>query len=241
MDPLFFLDGISVFLRGLMLGVVVAAPVGPVGLLCIKRTLQTGVFVGLGTGLGAAIADTVYAAIAAFGVTAALSLLTGMEKEIRIFGGLFLLIMAIRMILKKVTIAKNASEVSATSLIKAIFSGFFITFSNPLTIIGILAVVATFAGRLDYFQALTLTAGIFCGSLAWWFFLCGGVHLVRKHFTDNAITSVNRGTAILLIILALWAIFTGFAAELGFPMLGPSMTPNMTPAIALPSVSPPAP
>lgn len=220
MDPLFFLEGVSVFLRGLVLGVVVAAPVGPVGLLCIKRTLQGGIFIGVSTGFGAAIADAIYGAIAAFGVTAALSLLTGMEKEIRIFGGLFLLALALRMILKRVSFART-TEVTATGIIKAVMSGFFITFSNPLTIIGILAVVATFAGHLNYVQAATLTGGIFCGSLAWWLLLAGGVHIIRKHFTDNALNWVNRGTAILLIILALWALFTGFAEQLGYPVPGP--------------------
>lgn len=222
MDPLFFLEGVSVFLRGLVLGVVVAAPVGPVGLLCIKRTLQGGIVIGFCTGVGAAVADALYGAIAAFGVTAALSFLTGMEKEIRLFGGLFLLVLALRMLLKKVSFTRTA-EVTATGIIKAVMSGFFITFSNPLTIIGILAVVATFAGHLNYVQAATLTGGIFCGSLAWWLLLSGGVHIIRKHFTENGLNWVNRGTAILLLVLAGWAIFTGFAEELGYPAIGPQL------------------
>jgi threonine/homoserine/homoserine lactone efflux protein len=218
MDPLFFLDGVSVFLRGLVLGVVVAAPVGPVGLLCIKRTLQEGLPSGVSTGVGAAIADSIYGAIAAFGVTAALSLLTGMEKEIRLFGGLFLLAMALTILFKKVHVARNG--ISHTSIIKGVVSGFFITFSNPLTIIGILAVVAAFAGKLTYWQAATLTGGIFCGSLIWWLLLCGGVHLVRRHCSDSTITWINRGTAILLLVLAGWAIFTGIAEELGYTVPG---------------------
>lgn len=216
MDPLFFFEGVSVFMRGLVLGVVVAAPVGPVGLLCIRRTLQSGIVIGFSTGFGAALADALYGAIAAFGVTAALSLLTGMEKEIRLIGGSLLLIYAIRTLFKRVTFSV-ATEVTATGIIKGLISGFLITFSNPLTIIGILAVVATFAGHLNYVQAATLTGGIFCGSLAWWLLLSGGVHLIRKHFTENAMNWVNRVTAVLLIILAGWAIFTGIAEELGYP------------------------
>ncbi|MBY0428844.1 MAG: LysE family transporter, partial [Alphaproteobacteria bacterium] len=164
----------------------------------------------------------IFAAIAAFGVTAALSLLTGMEKEIRFFGGLFLMIMAFRMFFNKIEM-EHSSDVSAAGLIKALMTGFIITITNPLTIIGILAVIATFAGHLSYVQAATLTGGIFCGSLAWWLILGGGVFLIRKHFTDTALTYVNRGTAILLLVLAVWAIFTGIAAFLGLPMMGPKL------------------
>ncbi len=222
MEPFFLFDEISVFLRGLVLGVVIAAPVGPVGILCIRRTLEKGIFAGLATGLGAAFADTIFAAIAAFGVTAALSLLTGMEKEIRFFGGFFLMVMAIRMFFKKIEMVRS-SDITAAGLIKALMTGFLITITNPLTIIGILAVIATFAGHLTYVQAATLTGGIFCGSLAWWVLLGGGVFLIRKHFSDNALTWVNRGTAILLLVLAIWAIFTGIVAFLGMPMVGPKL------------------
>lgn len=217
MNPLFFLDEVSVFLRGLVMGIVIAAPVGPVGLLCIRRTLHKGIFVGLTTGIGAALADMIFAAIAAFGVTAAVDLLTGFEKEIRIFGGLFILIMATHSLLKKAPV-ERCVETSASGLIKALISGFLITISNPLTIIGVLAVVATFAGHLSYTQAATLTGGIFCGSAAWWLMLSGGVFLIRKHFTDNAIVWINRGTAVLLLVLAGWAIFTGIGAALGVPL-----------------------
>ncbi len=219
MEPFFLFDEISVFLRGLVLGVVIAAPVGPVGILCIRRTLEKGLAVGFATGVGAALADAIFAAIAAFGVTAALSLLTGAEKEIRLFGGFFLMVMAIRMFLQKIEMGR-AGTASVANLIKAFMSGFVITITNPLTIIGILAVIATFAGHLSYVQAATLTGGIFCGSLAWWLMLGGGVFLIRHHFTNNALTWVNRGTAILLLILAIWAIFTGVTAYLGLTTPG---------------------
>ncbi len=218
----FLFDEVSVFLRGFVLGVVIAAPVGPVGLLCIRRTLEKGMLAGIATGFGAAVADAFFAAIAAFGVTAALSLLTGMEKEIRFFGGFFLMVMAIRMFFKKIEMERS-KDITAAGLIKALVTGFIITITNPLTIIGILAVVATFAGHLSYVQAATLTGGIFCGSLAWWILLGGGVFLIRKHFTGTALTWVNRGTAILLLVLASWAIFTGVVAFLGLPIVGPKL------------------
>ncbi len=103
----FLLDQISVFLRGLVLGIVVAAPVGPVGLMTIKRTLSNGVPAGAATGLGAGFADAIFGAIAAFGVTAALGLLTGWEAEIRILGGLILLGHGIHSLRKKIHITKK--------------------------------------------------------------------------------------------------------------------------------------
>lgn len=215
-------DEISVFLRGLVLGVVIAAPVGPVGVLCIRRTLEKGLFAGFATGFGAALADAVFAAIAAFGVTAALSLLTGFEKEIRLFGGCFLFMMALRMFFKKI-VMEQASDVSAARLIKSFMEGFVITITNPLTVIGIMAVIATFAGHLSYVQAAILTGGIFCGSLAWWVLLGGGIFLIRRHFTNNALNWVNRGTAIFLFLLAGWAIFTGLAAFMGMQIIGPKI------------------
>ncbi|MBI3419203.1 MAG: LysE family transporter [Proteobacteria bacterium] len=210
-------DEVSVFLRGLLLGVLVAAPVGPVGLLCIRRTLQNGIFSGLLTGLGAAMADAIFGAVAAFGVTAVLSWVSDVEKEIRLFGGMFLVGMALFTIVRKVHI-KREKGAAPHSLAAHAVSGLLITLTNPLTLIGVLAMVAAFSGHLTFVQSATLTGGIFCGSAAWWLMLCGGTHLMRKHFTDNAITWVNRGTAVLILALGGWAFYTGLMALAGHPL-----------------------
>jgi threonine/homoserine/homoserine lactone efflux protein len=222
-DTLFFFDEISTFMRGLVLGVLVAAPVGPVGLLCIKRTLQRGIRGGLATGFGAALADGIFGAVAAFGVTAVLQWVDNLEKEIRLVGGLMLVITALYMIRQKVHISREKGTTTTRNLITSLISGLMITLTNPLTLIGVLAVVAAFSGPLTFVQAATLTGGIFCGSLAWWAVLCGGTYLVRHHFTDNGITWVNRLTAVLILLLGGWALYTGVAAVLGYPILGPSL------------------
>ncbi len=121
---------------------------------------------------------------------------------------------------KKFTSPKKG-ETATHHLVGYLASGFFFTISNPITVIGVMAVVAAFAGPLSYWQAATLTGGIFSGSLLWWTFLCGGTFLVRRHFNDKAINAVNRGTAVLLIILASWALYTGVAAKMGYPIVGP--------------------
>lgn len=204
-------------MRGFVLGVLVAAPVGPVGLLCIKRTLSGGILSGTATGIGAAVADTFFGAIAAFGVTAALQWFTNVEKEIRIFGGAFLVIMAIFTMMKHIHIEK-AKPVTTSHLLRKFVSGLVITLTNPLTLIGVLAVVAAFSGPLTFVQASTLVGGIFCGSAAWWLFLCGGTHMVRKHLDDNVLTWVNRVTAGFLLVLGGWALYTGVAALMGYPI-----------------------
>ncbi len=218
LPPFPFVEEISTFMRGLVMGVVVAAPVGPVGLLCIRRTLQSGFLSGLVTGLGAAFADGFFAVIAAFGITAALTLVEGMEKEIRLFGGLFLVVMALATIMRKVHIRRQGGKGGRPSLVAHFMSGLIITLSNPLTIIGVLAVVAAFGGSLDVVRAGTLVAGIFCGSAAWWLALCGGSWLVRSKVGDDAITWINRGTAVLILLLGGWAFYTGLAAILGLPV-----------------------
>jgi threonine/homoserine/homoserine lactone efflux protein len=218
MVDLFFFDEVSTFTRGLVLGVLVAAPVGPVGLLCVKRTLQGGILSGLCTGMGAAVADTFFGAIAAFGITAALDLMSGMEKQIRVFGGAFLVIMAIVTMMKHVHIVRSKTAPTPHKLASNFVSGLVITLTNPLTLIGVLAVVAAFSGPLLVVQAATLTGGIFCGSAAWWLLLCGGTHAVRKHLNDNVLTWVNRGTALLLLVLGGWALYTGIAALMGYPI-----------------------
>jgi threonine/homoserine/homoserine lactone efflux protein len=215
---LFFFEEVSTFSRGLVLGVVVAAPVGPVGLLCIRRTLQRGIAHGLLTGIGAALADGIFGAIAAFGVTAALQWVANVETEVRIFGGLFLLAMAMYTMVQKVHIDRTNKGTSTRKLLSAMASGLFITLTNPMTLIGVLAVVAAFTGQLTFVQAATLTGGVFCGSAAWWLFLCGGTHLIRDKVNDTAITWVNRSTAVFILILGAWALYTGVGAALGYPV-----------------------
>jgi threonine/homoserine/homoserine lactone efflux protein len=222
-DTLFFFDEISTFFRGVVLGVLVAAPVGPVGLLCIKRTLQRGVWSGLATGLGAALADGIFGIVAAFGVTAVLQWVDDLEKEIRLVGGLILVITALYMLKQHVHVSREGGGTSTRNLIASTISGLMITLTNPLTLIGVLAVVAAFSGPLTFVQAATLTGGIFCGSLAWWVALCGGTFLVRKHFTDNGINWVNRITAVLILLLGGWALYTGAAAVMGYPIIGPRL------------------
>jgi threonine/homoserine/homoserine lactone efflux protein len=214
-------EEIGVLYRGLVLGLMIAAPVGPIGLMCIRRTIQSGLIVGFITGMGAAFADAIFGAIAAFGVAAILDFISEYDIYIRIFGGLIILFGAYHtwhdkpkqapahpLSLVKKVIGLTREDMFMGSL-KGFVSGFAITMTNPLTIFGVLAVVATFSDVQSRLETTTLVAGIFMGSALWWFLLSGGVSLLRGHFTETRVIMINRITGGLLAAIAVWAISSG--------------------------------
>lgn len=221
-------DEMGVLYRGVILGLVIAAPVGPVGLLCIRRTLQKGIVVGMATGLGAAITDGLFGLVAVLGIGVVLGFIQTHEAAIRLIGGGIVLATAWHTwfdhprqppqpeIVTKVLGAEQKKsrahqyKASPLELLRAMVSGLIITMTNPVTLFGTLAVVATFGAVTRKTQGDVLVAGIFLGSILWWFFLSWGVGLLRKHFTERRIGVVNKITAISLVGLALWALLSGF-------------------------------
>ena len=209
---------------------MIAAPVGPVGLLCIRRTLQKGLLIGFATGFGAACADALFGAIAVLGVVAIFDFIRHFDISIRILGGVFLLVSAWHTwrdhprpsaessaLVEKIIGSTNGHIVRG--VIKACLSAFAITLTNPVTIFAVLAVVATFGHVENRLSAATMVSGIFTGSTLWWFLLSGGITLVRGHFTENGILIVNRVTASVLAVLAVWAGLSGgqeLALKLGW-------------------------
>ena len=208
-----------------MLGLVIAAPVGPIGLLCIRRTLQKGMAVGLATGLGAACADGIFGAVAVLGVSAILTFIHHYEASIRLFGGLIVFASAWHTwndhpspphpseIVAKVLNLTREKTLMGTA--RAALSGLVITLTNPLTLFGTLAVVATFGAITEKLEANVMIAGIFSGSALWWLCLSGCVSMLRRHFTESRIITVNRVTAIGLAVLAGWAVVSGVRGYLG--------------------------
>ena len=206
------LEEVGTFYRGIVLGVMIAAPVGPVGLLCIRRTIRRGLSMGLATGLGAALADGIFSAIAAFGVAAIIDLIRTYNNWIYLLGGLFLLGIAWHSWHDRPKSDPAANEATVGTGVRAVISGFALTISNPVTLFGILAVVATFGELKGHGEALTLVGGIFAGSMLWWLLLSGGVSLIRDRFNDGRIVLINRITAVMLGVLAVWAVGRGVLA-----------------------------
>ncbi len=199
----------DIFLRGLLIGFSIAAPVGPIGVLCIRRTLAEGRLTGFLSGLGAASADMMYGAIAAFGLTAVQDLLVVQQVWLRLIGGLFLLYLGIKTFFSRP--AEQAAVVKGLSHGSAYLSTFFLTLTNPVTI---LSFVAIFAGlRLgetngDYASATLIVLGVFLGSAAWWLTLSAGVGLLRSKFTSTTLVWVNRLAGLVITTFGILALAT---------------------------------
>ncbi len=179
--------------RGLVIGFSIAAPVGPVGVLCIRRTIAEGRRHGYVSGLGAATADAIYGCIAAFGLTFISTVLISQQTLLRLVGGFFLCFLGVRALRSKPVEQANLAETQ--SLIRAYGSTFFLTLTNPLTI---LSFAAIFAGvgivntSTNYASAALLVLGVFLGSVMWWLVLSGGVSLFRAKFKPVWMLWVNR-------------------------------------------------
>ncbi len=200
-------------LKGTLIGFSIAAPVGPIGVLCIRRTLAKGRVAGLISGLGAATADAVYGCIAGFGLTFISQFLVNQQNLLRLVGGLFLLYLGIKTFLSK------GSEEKIENKDKGLWSGylttFFLTLTNPLTI---LSFVAIFAGMGivssggDYTSALALVLGVFIGSALWWMLLTGGAGFFQKKINVQGLAWINKISGIIIIGFGMMALFGLFLA-----------------------------
>lgn len=197
------------FLRGLLIGLAIAAPVGAIGVLCIRRTLAHGRTIGLATGLGAATADAFYGAVAAFGLTAITSFVTGHAAGLRLVGGAVLLVLGWRTFVAEPNDCNAPDEARAWP---AYASTFVLTLTNPTTIISFTAVFAglglagTGGGGTE---AAWLVLGVFCGSAAWWLILSGVVSLVRERVGTSAMRTINRVSGAIIAGLGVVAIAAG--------------------------------
>jgi threonine/homoserine/homoserine lactone efflux protein len=191
---------VSYLVKGLVIGFSIAAPVGPIGVLCIRRTLAEGRAAGLLSGLGAATADAIYGFIAAFGLTYVSNLLMGYQTWIRLVGGLFLCYLGLRTYFSRP--AENAAWAEGQGLVAVYASTFFLTLTNPMTILSFTAVFAGLgigSATGDYPSASLLVLGVFGGSATWWLILSGGVSVLRSKFTPRAMDWVNKLAGIVIL------------------------------------------
>jgi len=196
-----------VLLQALLIGLSIAAPVGPIGLLVIQRTLQRGAAVGLATGLGAAAADALYGALGAYGVSAVIGALQAARLPLALGGGAFLLWLAWRTWHSAPAgRAAVAGTADARGLLGCFAGTFLLTLSNPATIFSFIAVFGALgAGSAGAAPGL-LVLGVLLGSALWWLLLCGAVSRLRGRFDARWQRRVNRGSALLLAAFALWPL-----------------------------------
>lgn len=225
-------DSLSlVFLaKGLVIGFAIAAPVGPIGVLCIRRTFAHGWPAGLATGLGAATADAFYGAVAGFGLAAISALLLAHQAALQLAGGLFLLALGIKTFFASPATA--AAPMRGAGLAGAYGTTVLLTLANPATILSFLAVFAGagLAGEGGPGDAAAMVAGVFLGSAAWWLLLSGLVARWRQRYprlrrlapnalsgavmagmalgaAGTALRRINQGSGVLLAAFGVLALY----------------------------------
>ena len=203
--------GMNFFLRGLVIGFSIAAPVGPIGLLCIRRTLAHGRASGLVSGLGAATADAAYGAVAGFGLTAIAAWLTGEQTWLRLLGGGFLLYLGGKTFLSRP--GTRAVPAPHLGLAADYVSTLLLTLTNPATILSFIAVFAGLGlGGLDsnFGAATQLVAGVFLGSAVWWWILSSGVGWFREKLGPKELRWINWVSGGILFGFGLAALVSGW-------------------------------
>lgn len=200
------LVALSVFLKSALIGVLIAAPVGPIGLLTMQRTLERGWAAGLATGLGAALADAMYGAVGAYGVHGLIDWLSGARIPLALGGGALLLVMAWRT--WHAPVAHTAATApDAQGLLGLAAGTVALTLANPATIVSFIAVFGSLGSGLQggaLPSPLWMVAGVLLGSTAWWLLLTGAMAWQRRRFTPAWRQRINRASALLLAGFALW-------------------------------------
>jgi len=193
--------------QGLIIGFSIAAPVGPIGLLCIRRTVAEGRLTGFISGLGAASADAIYGSIAAFGLTAISAFLVTQVLWLRLLGGVFLIYLGIQTF--RARPAREAAAERSTGLPSAFLSTFFLTLTNPMTILSFTAIFAGLGlGQThgDPGSAALLVLGVFLGSAAWWLTLSGLVGILRDRINEAVLRWVNRIAGVIISLFGILAL-----------------------------------
>ncbi|MCG8563854.1 MAG: LysE family translocator [Desulfobacterales bacterium] len=202
MEPYFLIKGIA-------MGATIAAPLGPIGLLCIRRTLDLGPLAGLLTGLGAATADAIYGTIAAFGLTAVSDLLTRHLDSFQIIGGLFLCYLGLKGLRPMAEQGGAPPPSTDRAGMGAYVSALFLTLTNPMTILVFAAVfsglgLANAPGNNR--AALALVAGIWIGSCLWWFLLSMGAHGMGQRISHRHHRIIQTSAGLIILGFGLAAL-----------------------------------
>jgi threonine/homoserine/homoserine lactone efflux protein len=194
---------VALFVKGLVIGFVIAAPVGPINIMCVRRTIVHGRPAGIVSGFGAAVADTILGAIAIFGMAFLTDLLIGGRFWLALGGAVFLAALGVRALLKPPP--KLVSGRDPTNLFGDFTSTLVLTLSNPITILSFFGIFAAFGvhpdGRIgpDDWAALI---GVFAGAMAWWLIVTGLAGMFHGRFTVSGLLWANRVTGVVMLVFA---------------------------------------
>jgi threonine/homoserine/homoserine lactone efflux protein len=193
---------LAFFLKGIVVGVVIAVPVGPVGVMCVRRTILEGKLAGFMSGLGAATADAVFGVIAGFGLTAVSDWLIDYQQWLRVVGGCYLLYIG-----GAAFVAEPPRELESESdpegLLRDFFSTFVLAVTNPITVLaflGIFAAIGLGGTQATFGRAAILVLGVWIGSLLWWLMLSFGVGYFRHSIEPRHFAWISRGSGAILFL-----------------------------------------
>lgn len=201
--------GLNFLMHGMAFGFSIAMPIGPIGILCIRRTLQYGRLYGIISGLGASFANIFYGSFVIFGLATLSHFLIAFRVWLCLLGGLFLIFFGLKIFMDKPQIVPVPVERSTT--LAHFLSTFFLTMTSPVTFIAFINVLGGLEyGKTDgnvYFASL-LVGGIFLGSMLWWLMLCFGLSLFRKQISGKTMMWVNRIAGILIIFFGIYSLYS---------------------------------
>ena len=187
-------------LAGILIGFSIAVPLGPMGLLCIQRTLRSGMRIGVSTGLGAATVNVIYGALITLGLDKLMPWVSGSGRALSALSGVFLLWSALRT-MRGTRLAADKIETAGRSSYAAYLSALLFNATNPLSPILIISLLSPIIGSISSrADELVLLLGMFGAAMTWWICLCGGIALLRSRLSPTSIDLVNRGAGMLLTI-----------------------------------------
>jgi len=198
------------FIKSWLLGLAIAAPVGPIGVLCIRHSLDSGMKFGLAVGLGAALADSLYGFLVGGGMTMISAFILTYALYIKLAGGALLLYLAISELRAKKDIRQETVTIKNTNLLPLICTTLLLTLTNPMTIMSFIGIFSTTLGSaFSTREMLLIVFGIFLGSMSWWIFLSKTVSFSRELISVKMLGMIKYFSALILIAFVCYAMISG--------------------------------
>ncbi len=201
-----------IILRGFVIGVLISAPMGPVGVLCIQRTMNKGRWAGFYTGLGAAISDLMYSLLAGLGLSIVIDFIEANQNPLQIAGSIVLLVFALYLLRRNPVRTLRRLKDKKKSYVQDLVTGFLFTVSNPLILFLIIGLYARFNFMLPEYDVYHYLLGylfIFVGAISWWFVITFFVNAVRSHFNLRSMWLVNRIIGAIILVMSLVGLVMG--------------------------------
>jgi threonine/homoserine/homoserine lactone efflux protein len=200
---------LQILFKGIIIGLIVGMPLGPIGAICIKTTLSNGVSFGIAAGLGSCAADSIYAGVAALGLTFISSFLAKYQHYLRLFGGIILVLLGIHIILSK---EENNHDIpKGKTIAKSFLSTFLLALANPATVFSFLFVFSSYGSKNITHGVVARTIliiGVFCGSLIWWVILILAASAFRNRLNMKKMDAINKFLGSVIVFFGLMFIIS---------------------------------